>query len=391
MNSSTQKMPSPKQMFRAMCDRDSEYEGQFFVGVKTTGIFCRPTCPARKPKRENIEFYPTALDALSAGFRPCKRCRPLEFFGATPDWLRGLLEQVELEPSRRWTDIQLKISGIEPSRVRRWFKQNYGQTFHEYVRTRRLATAIGQISAGNVNTTGAALANGYESLSGFRQAFKNWFGQSPMKSKSAAMPIIVNRILTPLGPMVVAATDCAICLLEFVDRRMLDTQLQRIQKAFQCVFAPGTNEVIASLESELKEYFAGGRTEFTIPLEIMGTDFQRQVWARLQEIPFGKTISYARLADDIGNPGAQRAVGRANRDNRFAIIIPCHRVIRSDSTISGYGGGVWRKRWLLDHERDHVKPNPEFVARPPISTSGYQQSSIRCRVSAPGHSAETSS
>jgi AraC family transcriptional regulator of adaptative response/methylated-DNA-[protein]-cysteine methyltransferase len=164
----------------------------------------------------------------------------------------------------------------------------------------------------------------------------------------------MNRILTPLGPMVVAASNSCICLLEFADRRMLETQLKRVQKIYQTVFAPGTNDLIKQLELELKEYFAGDRKDFSVPWESPGSEFQMRVWARLQNIPYGKTISYARLASDIDNPDAQRAVGRANGDNRFAIIIPCHRVIRSDGTLSGYGGGVWRKQWLLDHEREIV-------------------------------------
>ncbi len=356
MKTTTLNLLSPDTMYRALCDRDSEYEGQFFVGVKTTGIFCRPTCPARKPKADNVDFYRTALDALSAGFRPCKRCHPLEVFGVAPEWLRDLLEQVESEPNRRWTDTELRTCNIEPSRVRRWFKQHHGMTFHAYLRTRRLANAMGQISTGNSDTIGAALANGYESISGFREAFKNWFGQPPTKSRFAAQPILMNRILTPLGPMVVAATDANICLLEFADRRMLETQLTRVQKIYQTVFAPGTNDLISQLELELKEYFAGDRTGFSVSYSAPGSEFQTRVWDRLSKIPYGETISYAQLASEIGRPAAQRAVGRANGDNRFAILIPCHRVIRSDGTLSGYGGGLWRKQWLLNHELESSKP-----------------------------------
>ena len=212
-----------------------------------------------------------------------------------------------------------------------------------------------QIRTGHSDTTGAALAIGYESLSGFREAFQNWFGQSPTKSKSAAKPILMNRILTPLGPMVVAATASNICLLEFADRRMLETQLKRVQQIHKSVFAPGTNDLIGRLELELKQYFSGERRGFTVPINATGSKFQMQVWDRLQNIPYGSTISYVELANDIDNPGAQRAVGRANGDNRFAIVIPCHRVIRRDGTLSGYGGGIWRKQWLLDHEREWVK------------------------------------
>lgn len=343
-------------MYRALCNRDPAYEGQFIVGVKTTGIYCRPTCPARKPKFENVNFYRTAHDALAAGFRPCKRCQPDEAFGTAPAWLKGLLEQVELDPNRRWTDQQVRELTIEPTRVRRWFKQNHGMTFHAYLRTRRLASAMTQISTSDSDATGAALNHGWESVSGFREAFKNWFGSSPEQSKTSTGPIKLNRILTPLGPMVVGSTLDHICLLEFADPDRLEIQLTRIQAIYQTVFAPGTTDLIENLEFELKEYFAGDRQHFSVPLESPGTSFQTSVWSRLQEIPYGETLSYAQLARDIGNPGAHRAVGRANGDNRLAILIPCHRVIRSDGSLSGYGGGVWRKQWLLDHERSHTDP-----------------------------------
>jgi AraC family transcriptional regulator of adaptative response/methylated-DNA-[protein]-cysteine methyltransferase len=345
-------MPPFDEMYEALCERDAAYEGQFFVGVWTTGVFCRPTCPARKPKRENIDFFPTASDALGAGFRPCKRCHPLEAFGTVPPWLRGCLADVEQEPHRRWTDAELRARNLEPTRVRRWFKEHHGMTFHAYLRTRRLGIAMGQINTAAENTTGAALANGYESLSGFREAFKNWFGHAPSHADPTAQPVLLNRILTPLGPMVVAATETAICLLEFADRRMLETQLGRVQRLYKATFAPGTNGLIRQMERELTEYFAGERNSFSVPIDIRGTEFQVHVWKRLRTIPVGQTISYDRLARDIGRPGAQRAVGRANGDNRLAIVIPCHRVIRSDDTLSGYGGGVWRKQWLLDHERE---------------------------------------
>lgn len=346
-------MPTVGEMYRALCNRDAEYEGQFFVGVRTTGIFCRPTCPARKPKRENIDFYRSSRDALAAGFRPCKRCRPMDAFGTAPDWLDPLLTLVETDTSKRWTDADLRQLAIPPSRVRRWFKQHHGMTFHMYQRTRRLAGAMQQIHTGQQNTTVAAFDGGYESLSGFRDAFQKWSGAPPSQCVSGRSPILLTRLLSPLGPLVAGAVDGQVCLLEFADRRMLETQLQRIQKHFQTVFAPGTDSVLEQLDEQLQSYFAGQRADFDLPLDLKGTDFQRAVWQRLQEIPHGETLSYERLAREIGRPGAQRAVGRANGDNRLAIIIPCHRVIRSDGTLSGYGGGLWRKEWLLDHERKH--------------------------------------
>ena len=354
MSQTATSLPSEDLMYQALCDRNAEFEGVFFVGVRTTGIFCRPTCPAKKPHRKNVEFYSCTRDALSAGFRACKRCRPLEVSGAAPDWLVDLLAQVESDPNRRWTDADLIKLEIEPTRVRRWFKANHSMTFHSYLRARRLGNALGQINTQHIDTTSAALASGYESLSGFREAFKKWFGQSPKNSRGSVSSITLNRILTPLGPMVVAATDSAVCLLEFADRRMLETQLKRVQKIYGAVFVPGSNALIEQTESQIAQYFDGKRKEFSIPIDATGSEFQMQVWNRLQDIPYGQTTSYEKIAVSIDKPGASRAVGRANGDNRFAIVIPCHRVIRSDGSISGYGGGIWRKKWLLEHEQDSL-------------------------------------
>jgi len=342
--------PTPDEMYAALCRRDSKYEGIFFFGVWTTGVFCRPTCPARNPKRDNISFYPKASDALAAGFRPCKRCEPMEAFGAAPTWMKRLLIDVERDPSHRWTDAELRECDIDPTRVRRWFKKNHGLTFHGYLRARRLGTAMGQINSRNQSTTHAALANGYESLSGFNEAFKKWFGKPPSAAKTLGV-IQLSRVLTPLGPMVIAANNSHLVLLEFADRRMLETQLKRIQTLYQATFTLGSNHLIEQTETELSEYFSDSRNEFTVPIEYRGTAFQMSVWKQLCLIPTGTTISYTELARKIGKPKAQRAVGRANGDNRLAIIIPCHRVVRDNGTLSGYGGGVWRKQWLLNHEQ----------------------------------------
>ena len=336
-------------MYRALVDRDSAYDGVFTVAVRSTGVFCRPTCPARKPHRENVEFFRTVGDALAAGYRPCKRCRPLEPRGKTPEWLSGLLNAVESDPARRWTDGDISAMGVDPVRVRRWFQEHHGMTFHAYQRSRRLGLALGQMRNG-ADQVGAAYDHGYESLSGFREAFERLFGDTPGRKKSANQAL-VTRFLTPLGPMLAAATDDGVCLLEFHDRRMLETQIKRLRQRLGCEITPGVNAHLKNLEFELQSYFAGELERFTVPVVLAGTEFQLAVWNRLQEIPYGETLSYEQLAKDIGRPGAQRAVGRANGDNRLAVVVPCHRVIRSDGTLCGYGGGLWRKQFLLDLER----------------------------------------
>ena len=343
------KMPSIEEMYRALCRRDSEYDGLFFVGVRTTGVFCRTVCPARKPKFENVDYYRTVNDALAAGFRPCKKCRPLEAVGSVPSWLRPLLAEFEKDIGRRWTDADIRQFNVEPVRVRRWFKQYHGMTFHSYMRSRRLNMAMGQIQVGK-RSLGVALKNGYESKSGFNAAFKKWSGVAPSDSTHGC-PICVSRILTQLGPMVAAIVDNKLCLLEFADRRMLETQFKRIANIYKRTFANANHPLIEQTQQEISEYFEGERNQFSIPLSIDGSDFQVSVWNQLLKIPYGSTTSYETIANRIKKPKAQRAVGRANGDNRIAIIVPCHRVIRSDGSLSGYGGQVWRKKWLLDHEQ----------------------------------------
>jgi AraC family transcriptional regulator of adaptative response/methylated-DNA-[protein]-cysteine methyltransferase len=351
MRSRTTGLPGEDEMYRAVSGCDSSYDGIFVVAVKTTGIFCRPSCSARTPMRKNVEFFPSADFALSAGYRPCKRCRPLEPAGNAPGWLRPLLDAVEEDPAIRLTDADLRSMKYDPVRVRRWFKRHHGMTFQAYLRARRLGMAIGRIRHGE-NQALTAFGHGYESLSGFREAFSRIFNITPGRS-SGAVNMYINRILTPLGPMVVGATDEGLCLLEFADRRMLETQLRTLRRRINCTVTPGRNEHLDRIDEELKGYFNGTLERFSVDLVVPGTEFQERVWTGLCRIPYGMTLSYEELAREIDCPGAVRAVGRANGDNRIAIVIPCHRVIGADGQLTGYGGGLWRKRYLLELEKAH--------------------------------------
>ncbi len=345
----TTALPSRAAMLRAFRERDAGFDGVFWTGVRTTGIFCRPTCPARAPKPENVEFFPDPAEALAAGYRPCKRCAPLAVPGDSPEWLRPLLAAVEAEPSRRWSDAALREQGFHPVRVRRWFQRHHGMSFHGYCRARRLGAALGRIRHGEA-VTAAAFDQGYGSLSGFHEAFRKLAGRSPTAAR-AATPLTVTRLPTPLGAMVAVAAEEALCLLEFGERRALEGELGRLQRARNGLFVPGTNAVLDQTAAELERYFAGERRAFTVPLEPVGTPFQRQVWRALQRIPHGATCSYAELARAIGRPKAVRAVGTANGANPIPILIPCHRVVGADGSLTGYGGGLWRKKRLLELER----------------------------------------
>jgi AraC family transcriptional regulator of adaptative response/methylated-DNA-[protein]-cysteine methyltransferase len=343
-----QSLPDSNTLYNALLKKDSSFEGIFIVGVKTTGIFCRPTCTARKPKKENVEFFNSVREALSRGYRPCKVCNPLGFKGEVPDWLKSLFDEVNSNPGIRLTDYDLRKRGVEPHRVRRWFKQHHGITFQAYLRTLRIGNAYGRIQFGD-KVIEAAFESGYESLSGFNESFKKTIGTSPGKSQNSNV-VTVTRILTPLGPMLAGATNDGVCLLEFVDRRMLETQIKRLRKMLKAEFVPGNNKYFSILNNQMREYFTGTRIEFEVPLILKGTFFQEKVWKELLTIPYGVTRSYQEQAEHVGNSKAVRAVAKANGDNRIAIIVPCHRVIGKDGKLTGYGGGLWRKQYLLDHE-----------------------------------------
>lgn len=339
-------------MERAFYAGDPGYDGLFVVGVRTTGIFCRPSCPARKPLPQNVEYFSAVRDAVFAGYRPCKRCRPLQALGAPPDWVEPLLKEVEAAPDRRWTSQDLRQRGLTPERVRRWFQATYGMTFAAWCRARRLGQAFTRLREG-ARIDEVVFDHGFESHSGFREAFSQAFGLPPGQA-SAGGCLHSALFQTPLGPMVAAATEAAVCFLEFADRRMFREQVRVLARRFKLPLVPAENALLVRLRQELEAYFDGRLRAFTVPLAEPGTPFQERVWAELKRIPFGETISYDVLAARAGSPGAQRAAGTANGMNRLAIVVPCHRVVGKDGQLNGYGGGLWRKRLLLELERGGI-------------------------------------
>ncbi|MHA7058856.1 bifunctional transcriptional activator/DNA repair enzyme AdaA [Aquimarina sp. M1] len=338
--------------YKALLERRQSFVGIFFVGVKTTSVFCIATCRARKPKLENVEFYTTFKEALDNGYRPCKICKPTENSNQPPEIVEKAITLIQQKPKEKITDFQLRQNEISPEIVRRWFKKNYGMTFQAYQRMYRINNAFQELKKGK-NTTHTAFDTSYGSLSGFGYTFKKLIGKSPNNSKDTNL-ILINRLTTPLGPMFVCATNNGICLLEFDDRRMLETEFKDLQKLLNANIILGENKHIKQAKKELKEYFDGTRKTFDIKLETPGTDFQNSVWNCLQEIAYGKTSTYQQQAEKINNPKAIRAVASANGSNRISIIVPCHRVIGKDGEMSGYGGGIERKKWLIEHELKNV-------------------------------------
>ncbi len=341
--------PTFEQMYQASLDKNPDFEGVFWMGVKTTGIFCRPTCTARKPKPENVEFFSNTKDAILKGYRPCKICKPLENPNETPKEIRKILEELSENPALKFKDYDLVKRGLEPATVRRWFLKNHGITFHAFQRMFKINSAFKKLQQGE-NVLDVAFDNGYESLSGFNESFKNIFGVSPKHSKTEKI-INLKRIETPLGTMIACADENGICMLEFSDRKALPTELKEISKYFDANIIQGENPHFETLEKELSEYFDGNLKDFKVLLSLVGTEFQKNVWEVLRKIPYGTTRSYAQQAEILGTPKAVRAVANANGMNKISILIPCHRVIGSDGTLTGYGGGIWRKQKLLELEK----------------------------------------
>ncbi|UUZ90049.1 trifunctional transcriptional activator/DNA repair protein Ada/methylated-DNA--[protein]-cysteine S-methyltransferase [Paenibacillus sp. P25] len=338
--------------YQALLDKKSEYEGIFYVGVKTTGVFCRPTCPARKPKYENCEFYETAKEALLASFRPCQRCRPLSHPGHVSELVRKLVHAIEENPERRWTEEDFRNLSVDASTARRQFKKRFGMTFVEYARARRMGIALKHIRSGSA-VIEAQLATGYESGGGFRDAFSRMMGAAPAQLGNQQV-LKAAWLDTRLGPMLAIADEEALYLLEFVDRRGLEREVERLRSRTRSAVIPGSSPPIRQIESELEDYFEGRLTEFTTPLRLVGSPFQKKVWEQLRKIPPGRTASYAAIAAAVGKPDAYRAAAQASGANQLAIVIPCHRVIRSDGDLGGYGGGLSRKQWPLGHEKQEV-------------------------------------
>ena len=340
-----------KVYYEALINRNPEYVGLFFAAIKTTGIFCISTCHARKPKFENVEFFKDSKTALQHGYRPCKICKPTNLVFNPPEEINRALEMLKKSEFQKVSDHELKQAGLSPEKIRRWFKTNHEITFQAYQRMLRINTAFQNLKNGT-KIAEAAFGSGYDSLSGFGYTFKVLTGKSPKKNQHKQI-IYLSKVNTPLGPMFIGATDQGLCLLEFSDRRMLETEFRDLQQKLDAIVLHGENEITKQTKLELSEYFDGKRTRFEIPLDAPGTDFQKEVWKVLQTIPYARTRSYQEQANILEKPKAVRAVANANGCNRISIVIPCHRVIGKDGSLTGYGGGLERKKWLLEFEKNN--------------------------------------
>ena len=300
------------EMLAALRERDRSYDGLFYAAVTTTGVFCRPSCPARGPKPEHVEFYATTREALVAGFRPCKRCRPLDPEAGTPEWAARLIGRVEADPAARISDADLSADGLDPAAVRRWFKKTHGMTFQAYCRSRRLGDAFVAIRSGDP-IDDVVFEHGWGSHSGFRTAFGKLAGAPPGAAAAAPDGSLIRLawLETPVGPLVAGATDRTLVLLEYPDRRMLETQLDTLRRRFGRPLAPGESPIFARLREQLGEYFAGRRRAFDLPLEYPGTPLPAPRLGRPAEHPLRRDADLRRTG-----PRAWRARRRPRRRHR---------------------------------------------------------------------------
>ena len=343
------KLPNDQILYDALLARDPSYEGQAYVCVKTTGIFCRLTCPARKPKKENCEFLETVSECMDAGFRPCKRCKPLDSLADQDPVVTNLLEVLRSDPEKRWGEQDIIDMGYDPSTIRRTFKRTYGVTFLQIARLTRLKSGIKSLENGG-RVIDAQLDANYQSGSGFRTALTRLLGHSPANITGNEC-LKANWIESPIGPIMAVADQHALHLLEFFDRKALPNELKKLQTNLKQQIGIGRTKIIDQIEEELQAYFNKKLDRFKTKLAFHGSDFTKNVWDELVAIPSGETRSYLDIAKSMDKKNAVRAVARANGANQIAIVIPCHRVIGSDGALTGYGGGLWRKQWLLEHEK----------------------------------------
>jgi AraC family transcriptional regulator of adaptative response/methylated-DNA-[protein]-cysteine methyltransferase len=335
----------------AFMRRDRTWDGRVIGAVRTTGIYCKPSCPAKRPKREHVKFFASGEEARSAGFRPCLRCRPDEVGRDREAVARAvkIIEQAEEAPT---LSELAEAVGYAPHHFQRIFKRDLGVSPAEYARGLRTQRAQGALKE-NGRVTDAIYDAGYASPSGFYSDAKERLGMTPSAWRDGGRGETIRWTTfdSPLGPMLIAATSKGICRLTFDDS---EASLKRLfPKATVVEDEGGLRELVEGALTAIERPAAARE----LPIDVAGTAFQEAVWRELRKIPPGETRSYAEIAAAIGQPKAVRAVGTANGDNHVAVLIPCHRVIRSDGTLGGYAGGLDRKRQLLDAEQAGAQTN----------------------------------
>jgi len=341
--------------WQAVRERDVDASGVFVYAVATTGIYCRPGCASRRPKRENVRFFDDWRAAEAAGFRPCKRCQPRDENPTSP-YLQAIIDACRrvAESEREPTLAELAAgAGLSASQFARVFKAQMGVTPKQYAMSHR-AERLREALTETERVTDAVYEAGYESGSRAYDPAAQGLGMTPGAWKAGGEGVAIRYALAPceLGWALVAASERGVCLIALGDEpEALETELrERLGRAERVT---PDDELDAVLSAALR-VIDGQAPAADLPLDIRGTAFQRRVWQALQRIPSGATASYGQVAARIGKPKAARAVARACATNPVAVAVPCHRVVRGDGGLGGYRWGIERKRRLLDREASHA-------------------------------------
>jgi AraC family transcriptional regulator, regulatory protein of adaptative response / methylated-DNA-[protein]-cysteine methyltransferase len=348
-----------EQRWNAVVARDSARDGEFVFAVSSTGVYCRPSCGARRARRENVTFFSLPEQAEEAGFRACLRCRPRSVSGnPQSDWAKAVCRYIEQHLDEPITLNHLgKVFRQSPFHLQRRFKAALGITPREYADSCRLRLLKRNLQAGD-NVTRAMYDSGYGSSSRLYEKTASQLGMTPDKYRRGAIAATVRYAIadSPLGRMLVAATEKGVCAIQFA--RSDGELIEGLKREFPfAVRKPDQGGLQAWVETLLST-MSGEESNSALPLDIRATAFQRRVWTYLQSIPFGATRSYGQVAKAIGRPSASRAVARACATNPVAVAIPCHRVVRQDGDISGYRWGVGRKKALLEMEGRGLSAKP---------------------------------
>jgi AraC family transcriptional regulator of adaptative response/methylated-DNA-[protein]-cysteine methyltransferase len=344
---------SDETRWQAVVDRDASLDGTFVFAVSSTGIFCRPSCPAKRARRENVRFFDHAAAAEQAGYRACLRCRPKAADGNPQSaMVRAICRYIEQHIEDRLTlGLLGKEFRLSPFHLQRTFKAVLGVSPKAYIDACRLRQVKQNLQAGH-NVTTSLYAAGYGSSSRLYERTAGQLGMTPEKYRRGALAAIVRYTTarSPLGRMLIAATDKGICAIQFADT---DAELQQgLMREFPFAVRKRDDEAMAQWKLSLERLIDGEESNRSLPLDIRATAFQRKVWEHLQKIPRGETRSYSEVARKIGMPKATRAVARACATNPVAVAIPCHRVVRQGGELGGYRWGIERKEQLLAMEKE---------------------------------------
>jgi AraC family transcriptional regulator of adaptative response/methylated-DNA-[protein]-cysteine methyltransferase len=340
----------PAVRWQAVIDRDPGSDGRFFYGVSSTGIYCRPTCPSRRPQRAHVHFFDTPEAAEAAGYRACRRCEPRSSQPAATRRVTAAREYLDNHPDETVTLERLgQVANMSPYHLQRTFKKVVGVSPKAYVTARRLERMKSRLRTG-ATVSRATFDAGYASGSRAYEHARNGMGRTPGSYRKGGRGMTISHTVlpTPVGHLLIAATERGVCSVMLGDNAAeLETALRREYPA--ATIQAGNGE-LKSYSDEVLQQFQGKEGQ-PLPLDVGGTAFQWQVWEALRRIPPGETRSYRTIARELGRPSSARAVARACASNRVAVVIPCHRAVRETGELGGYRWGIDRKQRLLDRER----------------------------------------